>query len=159
VTTKLRVDALAPAEDAEARKARVARQGRVARSCVNSRRIGATDALMATVSVAALAAAHVSTHLMDARRARGRCSHSNASTYATSPKFPPASDFFSSAARCLHPRGREIQAKLDTAVVVSDTIDPSWTAGSPTVVVGIAWAQSQASTWAVRYDNVLVDWQ
>jgi hypothetical protein len=50
-------------------------------------------------------------------------------------------------------------AKLDTAVVVSDTIDPSWTAGPPMVTFGIVWAQSQSSPWSVRYDNVLIDWQ
>jgi AhpD family alkylhydroperoxidase len=42
---------------------------------MDARRICATDALVTTVTVAALAAAHLPTHFMDARRVRGFCSH------------------------------------------------------------------------------------
>jgi hypothetical protein len=74
-TPKLRVDPLPSAEAAEAREAGDAGERRVVLPSMDARRIGATDALVTTVTVATLAAAHVSTHLMDARRVRCSCSH------------------------------------------------------------------------------------
>ena len=72
---ELRVDSLPPTEGAEAREAGDTGERRILLPSMNTRRIGATDASVAAVAVPTLAAAHVSTHLMDARRVRGCCSH------------------------------------------------------------------------------------
>lgn len=49
---------------------------------------------------------------------------------------------------------------LDGTPVLSNTsLDPSWVAGSLSVHLGLEWATAQPSPWAVRFDNVLVDWQ
>jgi hypothetical protein len=45
-----------------------------------------------------------------------------------------------------------------TPVLSASPIDPSWAAGTPSVTIGISFA-SQSAPWAVRYDNVIVDWR
>jgi len=74
-TSELRVDSLPSAKAAEAREAGDAGERRVVLPSMDARRIGATDALVAAIAIPALAATHVPTHLMDARRVRCSCSH------------------------------------------------------------------------------------
>jgi hypothetical protein len=88
-------------------------------------------------------------------------SHLFTQSIPVAPSAPDASDGWTQVAITLDLSQHTCGVSLNGTPVLSPPaqIDPSWTPGTPAVVLGIAYVQTGASTWTVRYDNVTVDLQ
>jgi hypothetical protein len=87
-------------------------------------------------------------------------SHPFSQTIPLASSAADASDGWMQVELTLNLAQRTCNAKLNRMTVVnSESLDPSWTSGTPSVTLGLGYVPSEASPWIARYDNVTVDWQ